>query len=171
LILFLKGCICKNIRFKNTGLEPDEVNARESPILRERAGPKMWFFHPGVLAVHRTLSLSGRIALIVFGEPGADAAPAFRTKSFVPFRTVSLDSPGTPRNLYGFSMNQGIRNLTMRLMNITPDGFSGNTERCCRLFLFKFLQIDEVKYRHLFRKQQDYLILFIRTALWSKTLC
>lgn len=67
-------------------------------------------------------------------------------------------------------MNQGIGDLAMCLMNITPDGFSGNTESCGCLLLFKFLQIDEVKYRHLFRQQRDNLLIFIRTALWSKTL-
>ncbi len=62
-------------------------------------------------------------------------------------------------------MNKGIGNFTAGLMNIPPDGFTGNTEHCCRLFLFKVLQIDQFQYRYLFGKECDNLILFVRAAL------
>jgi hypothetical protein len=52
-------------------------------------------------------------------------------------------------HLKGFSMDKGISDLAMCLVDIPPDGLAGNAKHGCCLLLLQILEVDQFQHRYL----------------------
>jgi len=77
--------------------------------------------------------------------------------SFIPRAPLSPPA-AAPDDLDCFPVHKGIGNFLPRLVEVAPEGLSGDAESGGRLFLLKPLEIDEPQRLHLLGQDDDELV-------------